>query len=966
MLAHYKTPTTPDTTDGITAAISEVLKSAKLEPDQVSSVAIGTTHFINAVVERDARRLRRVAILRVSKSYARAPAPFAEWPADLARILYGYVSHVDGGLKIDGAEEAPINEAQIVEEARKIKELGLSTVVVCGVFSPIDEEFKQEDRIRDILLKELPGVDIIASHTVANIGFLERENASILNAAILPYARRTIRSFKASIKKLGLTCPLYITQNDGTVLSASAAADLPIRTFLSGPTNSMRGAAFLSGLDLKDEAKGAMVIDIGGTTADIGVLTQSGMPRQAAAYVKIDGVEVNYSMPHLHSIGLGGGSLVREEQGEVVIGPQSVGSQLTTSALVFGGDKLSATDIAVAAGTTTVGDASKVARLDPHLVTEARSRMKQMLERAVDVMKLSPEDVPVLLVGGGAILAPDDLNGASRLVKPPFYDVANAVGAAISRVCGFVDMIQSTTDKTVQEAVDHAKTLAIERVVAAGAVESTVQIAEVEHMPVSYVEGRLRTVVRAVGDLKISASEAANDQEVADEVDEGHATEAGQLNLDKDLPAFSEPNIQDPSTYRPNIIINGFGVAEWIVSETDLQYLADGAYVLGCAGGGSPRGPKIQLTDSIREGNVMKITDASSLKPDDVIVGGGGLGSPAVGVERLAWRSEITDAIKLLNKFMNIKAGHAIMPIEIGGANGLAPLGIGASNNLNIPVVDADWMGRAYPTAWQTTLCAHDPGNLTPCAVNGGDGNTIIMPSSSNDKMVDEILRAACVSMGLAVGAATKPHTAKQVQDFSVLNTVSLAWRIGRSIAQSTINNSLSTVAETIIDEVGGPDSAKVLFRGKIIEVENRLYKGHNHGVVHVKAFKDDDDDDSNSVGSGKRMTAVAQGGVLKIPFKNENIYVEHTQEDGTDKIIASVPDLIAILDNGSGRALGVPEFKYGYRVTVIGITASPQWTRTKQALEIGGPKAFGFDHEYVPLGRYVAPKSVIEEYRPR
>ena len=925
-------------------------------------MTIGTTHFINAVVERDARRLRRVAILRVSKSYAKAPDPFAEWPADLARILYGYVGFLDGGIRIDGAEEAPINEAQVIEQARKIKELGLSAVVVVGVFSPIDETFKQEDRIREILLRELPGVDVIASHTVANIGFMERENASVLNAAILQYARQTIRSFRLAIKKLGLTCPLYITQNDGTVLSASAAADLPLRTFMSGPTNSMRGAAFLSGLNLKDETKNVIVVDIGGTTADVGVLTSSGMPRQAAAYVKIAGVEVNYSMPHLHSIGLGGGSIVKNEDGRVVIGPQSVGSKLSTSALVFGGDVLTATDIAVASVAAQVGDVSKVSGLDRKLVDDARSMMRKMLERAVDVMKLSPEDVPVLLVGGGAILAPDSLDGASRLVKPPFYDVANAVGAAISRVCGFVDIIQSTADKSVAEAVEYAKGLAIDKAKAAGAVESNIQIAEVEHLPVSYVDNRLRTMVRAVGDLDVTS----NSQQGPEDIEEADAQERGQQGQDAlsdtTIPDFRERLPVDPATYRPEIVITDTGRAEWIVSETDLQYLADGAYLLGCAGGGNPKGGKIQLIDSLREGNRLRIIDASSLGPDDVIIGGGGLGSPAVSVERLAGGTEVVDAIKVLMKYMNLDTCHAVMPIEIGGANGLVPLNIGSSKNFNVPVIDADWMGRAYPTAWQTTLCAHDPGQLTPCSIDAGDGNTIIMSSSSNDKMVDSILGAGCVEMGYAVGAATKPHTTHQVQQFSVLNTCSLAWRIGRCIAQSTAANSLGFVAETIIDEVGGPSSAKVLFRGKIIEVENRLSKGHNYGVVHIKAFDDDDEDDQTT----RRAQTVARGGILKVPFKNENIYAEHTSNDGKTEIIASVPDLIAIIDNGSGRSLGVPEFKYGYRVTVIGITASPQWTRTNAALEIGGPKSFGFDHECKPLGEYVAPRSVIEEYRPR
>lgn len=927
-------------------------------------MTIGTTHFINAVIERDASRLRRVAVLRVSKSYAQGPKPFAEWPSDLASVLYGYVGHLDGGIRIDGLEEASIVEAQVVKEARKIEELGLTAVVVVGVFSPIDETFKQEDRIRAILVRELPGVDVVASHTVANIGFRERENASILNAAILHYARKTIREFQASIKNLGLLCPLYITQNDGTVLSASAAASVPIRTFLSGPTNSMRGAAFLSGLDLKTESKGAIVIDIGGTTADVGVLTSSGMPRQAGGYVRIAGVEVNYSMPHLHSIGLGGGSIVREEHGNVIIGPQSVGSKLTTSALVFGGNVMTATDIVVASHAASVGDTSKVAHLSSELVNSARLKIKRKLEQAIDIMKLSPEDVPVLLVGGGAILAPESLTGASSLIKPPFYDVANAVGAAVSRVSGFVDIIQSTADKTVPEALEYAKALAIEKAKNAGAIESTIQIAELEHLPVSYVDGRSRTMVRAIGDLDVTAKVEFPIAEI--EVFGKHEISSidAVASLSTSVPTFVEPQTVDPWTCVPQVVITDAGIAQWVVSEIDLTWLADGAYLLGCAGGGNPAATKTQLVDSVREGHVLRIMDASSLRPDDVIIEGGGLGSPAVGVERLAGGTEVIDAIKVLMAYMHLDTCHAVMPIEIGGANGLVPLTIGSSKHFNVPVIDADWMGRAYPTAWQTTLCAHDPGNLTPCAIDAGDGNTIIMSSSSNDRMVDSILRAGCVEMGSSVGAATKPHTAFQVQSYAVLNTCSLAWRIGRCIARSTANNNLSTVAEDIIDEVGGPDAAKVLFRGKIIEVENRLTKGHNYGVVHIKAFTTVDDEDDQL--ASRRSVSVAQGGILRIPFKNENIYAEHVADDGTTEIIASVPDLVAILDNSSGKALGVPEFKYGYRVTVLGITCSPQWVRTKEALEIGGPKAFGFDHAYQPLGKYVAPKSVIHEYRPR
>jgi DUF917 family protein len=234
------------------------------------------------------------------------------------------------------------------------------------------------------------------------------------------------------------------------------------------------------------------------------------------------------------------------------------------------------------------------------------------------------------------------------------------------------------------------------------------------------------------------------------------------------------------------------------------------------------------------------------------------------------------------------------------------------------------------------------------------------MTRASDDEIVDRALRASCTEMGSRVGMAAKPTTTDYVRRFGVLNTCSLAWRIGRCIARCEASNHLSTVAEAIIDEAGGAEAAKVLFRGKIIAVERRLYKGHSYGTVHIAAEEDGDESDATV----EPAEAMASGGSLQIPFKNENLFAEHTAADGTKRILASVPDLIAILDNASGRALGVPEFKYGYRVTVIGITCSPRWTETAFGLEIGGPAAFGYeDIHYTALGTYVQPKSVIAEY---
>jgi DUF917 family protein len=165
-------------------------------------------------------------------------------------------------------------------------------------------------------------------------------------------------------------------------------------------------------------------------------------------------------------------------------------------------------------------------------------------------------------------------------------------------------------------------------------------------------------------------------------------------------------------------------------------------------------------------------------------------------------------------------------------------------------------------------------------------------------------------------------------------------------------------VAEQIVNEVGGPSAAKILFCGKIVAVERRLYKGHSHGEITIRQIRE------NELEDAYMRTAAATGGALKIPFKNENIFARHIAEDGTEACIASVPDLIAVLDMQSGKALGVPEYRYGAMVTVLGIACSPRWSDTVRGLEIGGPKAFGYDDiEYKPLGVYVEPKSVVLEY---
>jgi N-methylhydantoinase A/oxoprolinase/acetone carboxylase beta subunit len=270
-----------------------MFESASIDPSSVASVTIGTTHFVNAVVTRDLTRLSRVAVLRLSGPFSKHALPGIDWPSSLRKIIIGHYVLLRGGLEVDGSLISDINEQEIMEQCKIIREQNIKSIVVNGVFSPIDTVERQEERAAEIIKRKLGDqVDVVLSKTVGNLGFLERENAAILNASILSFARKTIASFQEPIKKLGLNCPVFITQNDGTILSGEAASQLPIRTFSSGPTNSMRGAAFLIGEE--EKGKAIMVIDVGGTTTDVGLLLANGFPRQQAAYSELSGIRMNF------------------------------------------------------------------------------------------------------------------------------------------------------------------------------------------------------------------------------------------------------------------------------------------------------------------------------------------------------------------------------------------------------------------------------------------------------------------------------------------------------------------------------------------------------------------------------------------------------------------------------------------------------------------------------------------------
>ncbi len=485
VVATAKTPTTEDVLTGISDALAAV------PHHDVDTVVIGTTHFTNAVVQR--QDLNRVGFVRLCLPSGRSLPPLVGWPTDLADAVRGRTAMITGGVEYDGRPFEQLDEAAVIEATRGFGDAGIDAVVVAGSFSPVDPT--QEERAAELVCEHLPGARVTLSHRLGRLGLLERENAAGLNACLLDLADTTIDAFSSALDDAGLDegTRLFLTQNDGTLLTVDEARRHPVLTFASGPTNSMRGAALLAGVE------DGLVVDVGGTTADFGALV-GGYPRQANAAVDVGEVRTLFQLPDLLSVGLGGGSRIRVEGGgNVTIGPDSVGQRLLTEALCFGGSVPTLTDAAVKAGRLVIDGAVSPDALgvDPGAVLAVAA---ELVAEGADRLKLTAAEAPLVAVGGGAFAVPDRLPGISDVLRPPHADTANAVGAALAEVSGEVDRVFHELGR--EAAVAAALELAVQRAVAAGAVTETVRPIEVEDLPLAYLAGDARRVrVRVVGSL---------------------------------------------------------------------------------------------------------------------------------------------------------------------------------------------------------------------------------------------------------------------------------------------------------------------------------------------------------------------------------------------------------------------------------------------------------------------------------
>ena len=349
------------------------------------------------------------------------------------------------------------------------------------------------------------------------------------------------------------------------------------------------------------------------------------------------------------------------------------------------------------------------------------------------------------------------------------------------------------------------------------------------------------------------------------------------------------------------------------ISADDIESLAVGAWILGTGGGGSPYLGLLNMRRLYAEGRRVSLLAAELLADDDWVAPVSNMGAPLVGQERLTDSRTIARAVALMEQHTGYRF-KGIMALEIGGGNAIQPLM--AAAHLDRPVIDADMMGRAYPEAQMTSVAV---GDLRPCPLTTVDvrGLETIVETVPTWKWMERVSRRVCVEYGSIASTCKAPRTGAEVKRWGIHGSTSKAIAIGAAVRAAQRQHD-DPIAAILAVEPG-----KVLYKGKVVDVERRTTEGFLRGRTRFDGLE------------GWRGLA------MDLDFQNEWIIAR------LDAVpVAMSPDLICVLDSDSGEAVGTEVIRYGQRVTVIALPPPPVFL-TSKGLEHVGPRAFGYDLDF-------------------
>ncbi|MCF6474592.1 DUF917 domain-containing protein [Nonomuraea sp. MG754425] len=352
------------------------------------------------------------------------------------------------------------------------------------------------------------------------------------------------------------------------------------------------------------------------------------------------------------------------------------------------------------------------------------------------------------------------------------------------------------------------------------------------------------------------------------------------------------------------------------IDENDIPALARGCAVLGTGGGGGVRAGSLASIRAVRESGPVPLVRLADLPDDALVVPLSGIGAPTVSHEMIHGEDEPRRIAEEIERLFG-RPPAAIMSSEIGGANGVAPVAWAA--RLGLPLLDADGMGRAFPEVQMVSMyVAGIPADLVIMSDVAGNVVTI---RPVDGLWSERIARAVCVAAGSHALMSDYVLTAGRARGAVIEGTVTRALEVGR----------VTEGAAEPLEALRGLLKAARLVTGKLTDVERRTTGGFVRGTATIEGTGDD---------RGRRLT---------LELQNENLVAV---EDG--KVRAMVPDLITVVDTETATAVQTEGLRYGQRVTVLAWPCDPLW-RTPKGLETAGPRAFGYDLDYVPVEELTA-----------
>lgn len=350
----------------------------------------------------------------------------------------------------------------------------------------------------------------------------------------------------------------------------------------------------------------------------------------------------------------------------------------------------------------------------------------------------------------------------------------------------------------------------------------------------------------------------------------------------------------------------------------DAQMIEDisiGAALLGTGGGGDPYIGKLMALQAIAENGPVKLLDVEEIPDEAWTIPSAMMGAPTVMVEKIPSGKEVFLAFEMLQSYLGEDI-FATLPIEAGGVNSMIPIAVAATRGL--PLIDADGMGRAFPELQMVTY--HLYGNsATPMVAADEKGNTLLI-NTINNNWTERLARTATVEMGGSIMIAIYPMKGKAIKEAGIRGIVSFSAEIGKAIREARLKQ--EDPAKALMAVTGGFP----LFKGKVTDVQRRTDGGFVRGETHLAGIEDH---------SGQEM---------KISFQNENLIANRNGH-----IIATVPDLICMVDAETATPITTEGVRYGQRVLALGIPCDSKW-RSAKGLETAGPRYFGYDLDYIPI----------------